>query len=435
MPKKNQENNRWLILSYCSNIEGSACAQHLDDRLPYFRQKGIRVVLLTGVTGLRHSCLRHVRVASVAPSGIRFELRHLLRKRISQKWLFKLFETILLAPVLPFYLLEKILIDIESEWSWFLLAAVKGGKVAQQFHPTVIYSTGGSASAHIAAWWIARRTKKTWIAEFQDPLVHGDWGRSRRVLKIFLWVERLICRQASAVVFLTRAAMEHCKGRTALNGKGYVIYPGSRPKILPDIQFREHNFFTFTHLGSLSGSRNLDVFLQGLKLLFDEQPQWRSVVKLDLYGSMDKLCKESVENFPYPGVISDHGKTTREQALEAMMQSDCLLLIQNTQAFSEETIPSKVYEYFFSRRPILGLTYHNNELDEMLRNDGHFVAPADNAHEVAARINDILRQFREGRLFQAGGMVNEWTAKNAVDQLLAVGKKLERQQVGTTCGH
>ena len=116
----------WLILSYRSNIDGSACAQHIDDRLPFFEKKGVSPVMLTGPIGRRYDHRPHFRSWSVAPSGIRFELRHYLRRRFTKRWQFKSVETLLLLPVLPFYLLEKIIINLESEWSWFFLAYIRG---------------------------------------------------------------------------------------------------------------------------------------------------------------------------------------------------------------------------------------------------------------------------------------------------------------------
>ena len=134
-----------------ANINGSACSQHIDDRLPFFRQQGIEPVLLTGPVGERAANWIHFRAHSLSPSGIRFEVRHFLRKRFHKRWQFKLAETVLLLPVFPFYLVEKIIINLESEWSWFFLASLRGFFLCKTLEPDVIYSTGGSASAHVAA--------------------------------------------------------------------------------------------------------------------------------------------------------------------------------------------------------------------------------------------------------------------------------------------
>lgn len=424
MKNRNVNNKCWLILSYCSNIDGSACAQHLDDRLPYFRQQGIDVILLSGMTGRQHSAVSHGQVPSIAPSGIRFELRHMLRKHITKKWVFKFVETILLLPILPFYLLEKIIIDIESEWSWFFSAAFKGRRLVQQYAPDVIYSTGGSASAHLAAFLIARKTGISWVAEFQDPLVHDDWIRSRRALKIFERLERLICRHASAVIFLTQAALEKARSRTNLGNRGHVVFPGARSRTLPDVPCPLKETFHFIHLGSLSGSRNLEIFLEALKSVLDANPDLQKDIRVDLYGNMDRYCRANVISFSYPGVITDHGKVPRKESLVAMMQSDCLLLVQNTQAFSEETIPSKVYEYFFSKKPILALTFRNSELSDMLGQHGHVVVAADDVTDASTGIQKVLQQFYYNNESAEREMSAGYETKDAVERLMEISSNL-----------
>src|SRR3989339_617406 len=147
---------RWLVLSYFSRIDGMACAQHIDDRIPLLGEAGIEPVLLTGPCGERWEEGRHAIARCVAPSGIRFEVRHLFRKRGLRGPLYKILEFLLLLPLLPFHLLEKILVDLDSQWSWFPLAARRGYALCREVGPGLIYSTGGAASAHLAAGGVAR---------------------------------------------------------------------------------------------------------------------------------------------------------------------------------------------------------------------------------------------------------------------------------------
>ena len=252
---------RWLVLSYFSRIDGMACAQHIDDRIPLLREAGIEPVLLTGPCGERWEEGRHAIARCVAPSGIRFEVRHLFRKRGLRGHLHKILEFLLLFPVLPFYLLEKFLVDLDSQWSWFPLAARRGYTLCREVGPELIYSTGGAASAHIAAGMIARRTGIPWVAEFQDPLVHGDWYRGKAARKAFTLAERFVCARAFRVVFLTEEARRRAAMRTSLGDRGRCIYPGA--ELPPELPRRRRNGdrLRFAHLGSFGGSRNPAVLL------------------------------------------------------------------------------------------------------------------------------------------------------------------------------
>ncbi len=388
----------WLILSYRANIPGSACSQHIDDRLPFFRKQGIEPILLSGPVGKPSKEWIHHRTLSLAPSGIRFELRHFLRKHLHKRWQFKLVETICMVPVFPFYILEKIIINMESEWSWCFLASLRGILLCRQLQPEVIYSTGGSASAHIAALLIKRWTGCLWIAETQDPLVHDHgWRRSKRVLHIYKTLEKKICQQADKFVFLVHAAMQHCNKRTHGACPGAVVYPGSIPDLFQQ-QFAKSTRCHFAHFGSLAGTRNLAPFLQALHQIISRNQhnkEFRKKIQVDVYGSFDGASEREMERLGLTDLVVRHGTVARQEALIAMQQTDCLLVIQNIIYFSCETIPSKVYEYLLTGRPIIGLVYNNEELNSMLTEHGHLAVPANNVQAIAEAIEKTLDNFTQ----------------------------------------
>lgn len=391
----------WLILSYRANIPGSACSQHIDDRLPFFREQGIEPVLLSGPVGNQSEQGLHYRTLSLAPSGIRFELRHFLKKYLHKRWQFKIVETVCLLPILPFYLLEKIIVNMESEWSWCFLASLRGFFLCRQLQPEAVYSTGGSASAHVAALLIKRWTGCTWIAETQDPLVHDHgWRRGKRVLGIYKFLEKQICRHADTFVFLVHAAMHHCYRRTGGQCRGAVVYPGSIPELFQQ-QFSKGERCRFAHFGSLSGTRNLVIFFQALHQVLGKNKkgaEFSKKVQVDIYGSFDGDSEREMARLGLADLVVRHGTVSRQEAVKAMQQSDCLLVVQNIIYFSCETIPSKVYEYLLTGRPIMGLVYKNEELESMLTEHGHQAVPADNVQDVARAVEKILDDFiRDGQ--------------------------------------
>ena len=409
---------RWLVLSYFSRIDGMACAQHIDDRIPLLRNAGIDPVLLTGPCGERWEEGRHAVARCVAPSGIRFEVRHLFRKRGWRGGLYKVLEFLLLFPLLPFYLLEKLLVDLDSQWSWFPLAARRGYALCREARPELIYSTGGAASAHIAAGMIARRTGIPWVAEFQDPLVHGDWSRGTMARKAFSLAERYVCARAFRVVFLTGEAKRRAAARTSLGDRGRCIYPGAEPP--PELPPPRHNgaLLRLAHLGSFGGSRNPAVLLEAARLLLDERPELAGTVRFDFYGNCDANSKRLLREFPGEGIVTFHGRVSRSDSLAAMRDADVLVLIQNVADYSAETIPSKVYEYLAAGRPVLGLVHRNAELAGMLTGLGHTVAEAADAGSVRDAVSEIHRRWEAGTLETPAG--SPYTIGSAVDRLIAI---------------
>jgi O-antigen ligase len=411
----------WLILSYRVNVPGSACSQHIDDRLPLLEQAGITPLLLSGPIGGRFKGRRHYQTWSIAPSGMRFELRHFLRRHLPRQWQFNLAE-VLLFPLLPFYLLEKMLINLESEWSWFVGATVRGFFLQQRYRPEVLYSTGGSASAHLVALMLHRDPSVQWIAETQDPLVHGDWPRSQKVLRLYRWLEQRIASRCDAFIFLTSQALEHARQRAGCHFPGAVVYPGATMR-RSEKAFVKSEVCRFAHFGSLAGSRNLVVFFEALHQLLLSHPEEGRKVRLDIYGSFDTESRQSMDKLRLTSLVTYHGLIDRQKAFLAMEAADCLLLIQNISDFSSETIPSKAYEYFLSGRPILGLIYHNKELTSMLETQSHFVAPADDPGALKEVLRKILALHGATSFCWESHGIPAYTTEQAVKQLIAVAEQ------------
>jgi len=409
----------WLVVSYFANEEGLACSHHIDDRLELLQASGISVTLLTSCCVKKLSSLSHLRVCSLSPSGIRFELRQVLKRFLIQRPILKLIEGLTLLPLYPFYWLEKLVLNIDTTWFWYPLAAIRGGFVCLRNRPKVVYSTGGAISAHLVARFVSGLFGVRWIAEFQDPLIHSYCARSKIEYKLIVWAERLICATASRIVFLTEKARQQSAARTALAERGTVIYPGARKPCYLGA-YQRSTTFNIVHVGSLGGSRNLCGLMDAFLRLFQEYNDLQRVVRVHLYGSLEKEILEQLQSFPYKEVFLIKGKVSRQQALTEMFAADLLLLIQNLDPISSETIPSKVYEYLHSGRPILGLVYDNDELSTLLVDLGHL---ASNTTDPSALCDVILEAYsRWQRHGEQGPLSSPYTTEAAVQQLIQLAR-------------
>jgi len=407
---------RWLVLSYFANDPGTACSHHIDDRLPLLAAKGIDVTLLTGFMAGRSPRETCIRVPNLSPSGIRADLRAYFRKKKLSKWLFKTVVTVLMLPVFPFYLLEKAVVNVDNTWFWAPLAALRGYLYCRLQRPELVYSTGGPACVHIAAGWVAGWTGIPWIAELQDPLIHSYCARSGEELRLVHWAERFLCRKADRVVFLTESAARAAGGRTELADRGVCIYPGAKPIPEAPAAIGKGEVLRIVHIGSLGGVRNLAYFLKGLEAARMERPGIDGALQVHLYGSLQKDVLGQIDASVCRGMFTLHGVVSRERATSEMLHSDLLLLVQGADDVSSETIPSKAYEYFQARRPVLGLVYKNPELWGMLERLGHRPASADDPKEIKEAVLHYVSRW-EGNNLSRAAEPSPFTVEAAVAQL------------------
>jgi hypothetical protein len=407
---------KWLILSYYSNLEGNAQSFCIDDRMECLVKQGIEIRVLSSICGTKHKTLSHTRVPSISPAAFRWEIAFVLKRMgIGEFWR-KFLEALLILPMYPIYALERRIWG-DGQWAWFLTATLTGYFLCQKDKISLIYSTGGPGSAHLAAGIISKLMGIPWIAELQDPMVHPNVGRNKLAKYLALHCEKFLFRRAKNVIFYTKKAKESAEKRND-SGKGSCIYPGARREIIPPSpKISRDKKLRFIHIGALYQSRNLVYFLDGLERDVSQRPELIEYFELCLYGGiLLEHIEKQIERFPYK-VIQVYGMVNRQKALESAVESDVLLLIQNTDERSSETIPTKVYEYLHMRKPMLNLIYKNEELKSMLELHGHTVVDADNPEQIGDAIVQYFDKWQKGQL-KDGYLPSEYTVERATSQLI-----------------
>ena len=103
-------------------------------------------------------------------------------------------------------LIEKLIRPVESSWSWWLSAYIKGLSLARQKPFDLIYSTGGAFAAHMAGHALKLATGTPWLAEVHDPLVMPGKIPSTAQEIMQLNVEKHICSEADVAIWFTDQA-------------------------------------------------------------------------------------------------------------------------------------------------------------------------------------------------------------------------------------
>jgi len=428
----------WLILSHAFNMDGRAASHTITDKIPHLIAHGVTPIVVSAVTGRKDSVVEHHQLLPVSPVGLRFDLRHVLRKRIASRVAYKLAVGLMTLALSPFYLLEKLLLRLEPQWSWFIPAYLRGLRLIRERKPALIYSTGGANSAHFAGYLLARRTGLPWIAEIHDPMVYENWERRRMALRFAGWLEGKICERADLALWFVDTALERARARhPALGERGKVLIPGADRPAFGKIPYRKGDELVIGHFGSLAPTRNLSVFLEALASVLQHRPELASVVRLEIYGSdPDAVSAAAIARFPYAGVVRQIGRLERDPAtgesgrdrvLKRMQTVDALLLLHGTERFCEEYIPSKLYEYLWTERPIIALVWRNAHLERILRENGHWSVQADDVAAITAAIESLIDRWQANQLADSG-RPSPYTSAAAVEQLLGWIEEIEARR-------
>jgi hypothetical protein len=399
---------RWLILSHAFNVDGRAESVTITDKMPHLLAAGVRPTVLSGVMGTHDDRFAHEQLLPWGPAGIRFDLRHLLARRWGRGLRYRAVMLPLSVLLAPFIVLERLLVGLRSQWSWALPALVRGARLIRRGEVDLVYSTGGVFSAHLAGWWLKRLTGCRWIVEVHDPMLVPGRPVATRQERFFARLEGRICRDADLAWWFTDGALATAQRRhPVLGARGIVVLPGAEPPVVRTAYARGPRF-VLGHFGSLSSTRSFAPILRALAALLARRPELRALVRVEVYGSdLDPEAAQALASLALADVVTPVGRlefdpqtglSGRARVMQRMQQMDVLLLLHGTIPDCPEYIPSKLYEYFWARRPVLAITHDNPQLDALVESHGGWVAPATDATAVEAALERVVERWRAGPL-------------------------------------
>ena len=402
------KNTNWLILAHCFNMDGRAASQTITDKIPFLMKNGITPIVVSAPTGIRDQNFVHHQVLSPAPSGINFEMRKIIEKKYGKGIQSELLKAIITFLCFPFLILEKLVINLDSHWSWFITAGIKSFFLIRRHKPQMIYSTAGPSSTHLTGYILKKIFKIPWIAEIHDPLILETGKRKYQRYAFHKWLEEKIFQSADGVIYFTENACRKARQRTQTNHNSYVLRPGATPPEIDNIKYKKNDQIHFGHFGSLASDRNLVLFMEALAGLFKSAPSLKEKVILDVYGTeLDAISKKAVKSLSLEDVVCEHGrleldpttgKSGRQQVFEKMHLCDVLLLIHGSESISDDYIPSKLYEYLLTQRPILGIALKYSELGSILSDSGHSLIEPDRSDEIRSIIKNYIYNWEENQL-------------------------------------
>jgi hypothetical protein len=429
MPRTNIfDRESWIVISHAFNMDGRAASQTVTDKIPVLIANGIKPIVVSAITGRKDEEIEHHQVFAAAPSGLKFDLRHYFREKYKDTLRGNLYKTSTALLLLPFYLIERLFIQRDSHWSWYYPAYKKAIQLAQIHNASVIYSSGGANSAHLAGYYAHKKTGLPWIVEVHDPMVHDDWEKSSKIYNRAAMIEKIICSHSTACWWFTPTALQRAKKRNPnLGSRGHWVIPGAQKPDFGKTTYQKTDQFRISHFGSLSKSRNLASFFQAVRIALHNLPEMESYLSIHIFGSkLDSLSMKSIKIENLHHLVHSEGrleydaayaKSGRQQVLEKMRTTDLLLLIQGISSFSEEYVPSKFYEYAWCKRPILALYDRGNDMKNIINNAGYCCISENAVSVISDAIISYYCQWKNNTLFdrQEG---SPYTIDKAVKQII-----------------
>lgn len=403
---------KWLIISHDFNMDGRAPSLTITDKIPYLLEAGFSLEVISAVTGVKDTRFPHHQLLPWGPAALRFDFRHWFKTKFGKNIYYTLATSLLSGITLPFSVLERLCIGLTGQWSWSYPAALRAYRLIKKNKIDILYTSGGGWSAHYAGYLVKKMTAVTWIAEIHDPLVENKPGPKNRDEKFQAALEKMIADKADLAWWFTHNALKEAQKRyPRLLTHGFVVRPGAEPpgcfKPLPT----QHDYATtlnIMHFGSLADDRSFAPLLAALSVFLKNRPENREKIKLHVYGTgLDKTSKTAVDHFDLQDVMVLHGRiesdkktgeSGREVIMRIMRQADVLLLLHGSRDACHDYIPSKLYDYSWTDRPIFALTHQSEELDTILEKRNAYIAHTIDQASILNTLEILMQDWQHKTL-------------------------------------
>ena len=247
----------------------------------------------------------------------------------------------------------------DARIGWYPYAVPAGLKIIKEHGIKAIYSSSPPYTTSVIARKLHRTTRIPWVAGFRDPwtgfLSTPDrWFVPRAIDER---LERSVFRDASAVEAAWRGILKDVIAKDPAIDRQKLFYlpNGFDRDDYPELKKKKNSRFTVTYTGSMYGKRNPKTFLQAVEGLVSAGKVDPKKINLRFIGRFGSEVRDTIQNSGIRDSVEVISYLAHSKSVEALLQSDALLLIVDEAAGSDEIVPGKVFEYSGAERPIIAL--------------------------------------------------------------------------------
>ena len=284
---------------------------------------------------------------------------------------------------------------------WIPYALSKALQLHRQKPFDVVYTTTPPRSAPVVGLLLKLICGIPLVTEFMDP-----WYPPARPIrrKSEDWLQALLLRKSDRVVVMVEQhGEEFRRSHNVPTEKLVVVRNGFFEEDFTSIEGVEPNcldpaYFHISHFGTIYPGNEGNFFL-ALTELIKESPELKKQIRLHLVGFPCEDVLRYAREGELKEMIQVHGfLPKREDILQMMRGSDCLLLCWGRPEFSRLAVAGKTYDYLRSGRPILAVTGEGGIKELVQQGEAGWIAPPNDTEGIKRVLRQVFSDLQKKRL-------------------------------------
>jgi len=232
-------------------------------------------------------------------------------------------------------------------------------------------------SCHLVGYELKKKYGIPWIAIFYDPWTDNPYRRYKT--KYFrnydARQERLVTENADAIIHTNDIISEIWRKRYGklVEDKVYTLPFCYTQEMIDHFQPAEpHNreHIIMSYIGQAVGDRNLQDVITVVKQIKEEGNVKLDKLNIKILGHPYAPDVKLVEQYGLKNIFHFVGMLPQERLAEYYKESDVFLVV-DAPAKANVFFPSKLMDYFYYQRPILGITPEVSVTTELLKASGN----------------------------------------------------------------
>ena len=307
--------------------------------------------------------------------------------------------------------------------SWWPAAVHAGKRLIRRHEPRAIWSTFPISTTKLVALRLSRWSGLPWVADFRDPMTLDGYPPDPMRFRLARRIEQRTVGQASRAVFTADYTRRiYAERYPELADRFLVIPNGYDEANFPELitsERRRGGPITLLHSGALQPkARNPRSFFEALGKIVAKKAVGSSELRVVFRAcGFEDLYKKSAADAGVSDLVHFEDHLPYDAAIREMVAADALLVFQGT-AYNH-AVPAKLYEYFFAKKPILGVLDKNGETQSVLTQAGvRYTASIDDADEIAGCLEKLVGTLdRDSPFLPEPDSVHEYSRRNQVRKL------------------
>jgi glycosyltransferase involved in cell wall biosynthesis len=171
----------------------------------------------------------------------------------------------------------------------------------------------------------------------------------------------------------------------------------------------------------MGDARNHPVFWKGIKILMDEDDDFRNGFKVKITGEITPSVRNSIKEFQLDDHVEFLPYLPHNRVIEEERKSSLLYLSINRTPSANGIITGKLFEYLISGVPVICIGPTEGDAAEILRltNRGHTVDFED-LDGFIQYIKLAFQQFKEGKMKTVSSDISSFSRKAITSELVKI---------------